>query len=161
MDDKSLLLNGIIGLFPANSVGDDIEVYTDDTRNDVQCKLLGLRQQAERDGAKAYFCLSDFIAPKASGVADYIGMFVNTSGIGMDELVKKYKCANDDYGYIMAEALADRLAEAFAEKLHELVRKEYWGYVPKEHLTCDELRRVKYQVRYSQSWAVYSHEDVC
>lgn len=154
MENKSLRLNGIIGLFPANSVGDDIEVYTDDTRTNVQCKFFGLRQQAERDGAKAYFCLSDFIAPKASGVADYLGMFANTSGIGMDELVKKYKSANDDYGYIMAEALADRLAEAFAEKLHELVRKEYWGYAPKEQLTCDELLRVKYQVGHSRSSCV-------
>ena len=146
MESKALRLNGIIGLYPANSVGDDIELYTDETRSKVQCKFFGLRQQAERDGAKAYFCLSDFIAPRASGVVDYLGMFVNTSGIGMEELIQKYKAANDDYCYIMAEALADRLAEAFAEKLHELVRKEYWGYSPKEQFTCDELLRVKYQV---------------
>ncbi|CAD7704532.1 unnamed protein product [Ostreobium quekettii] len=145
VDRQLVKMNGMVGLYPANSVGDDIEVYTDDSRTTVAAKFFGLRQQAERDGAKAYCCLSDFVAPKDSGVADYLGMFVNTAGIGLEELVAKHKEANDDYSYIMAEALADRLAEAFAEKLHEEVRKTYWGYAPEEDFSRDELLRVKYK----------------
>ena len=90
--------------------------------------------------------MSDFIAPKDSGIKDYIGLFVNTSGLGLDELTAKFKADQDDYSYIMAEALADRLAEAVAEKLHEDVRKDYWGYAPDEKLSPDDLLKVKYQV---------------
>jgi cobalamin-dependent methionine synthase I len=93
-----------------------------------------------------YFCQTDFIAPKDSGIKDYIGMFVNTAGLGMETLTEKYKAAGDDYSYIMAEALADRLAEALAEKLHEMVRKDIWGYSPHEKFSTDDLLKVKYQV---------------
>ena len=92
-------------------------------------------------------CQTDFIAPKDSGVPDYIGMFVNTAGIGLDKLTAKYKEAQDDYSYIMAEALADRLAEAVAEKVHEDVRKEHWGYSESEAFSTEDLLKVKYRVR--------------
>ncbi len=91
--------------------------------------------------------MSDFVAPKGSGIADYIGMFACTAGHGLDAVVAEYKAAGDDYSYIMAEALADRLAEALAEKLHELVRRELWGYAPDESLSVDDMLKVKYQVR--------------
>jgi 5-methyltetrahydrofolate--homocysteine methyltransferase len=94
---------------------------------------------------RRYFCLSDFIAPKASGLKDYIGMFVNTAGLGLEKLTAKYKAAHDDYSYIMAEALADRLAEAVAEKVHADVRKDYWGYAPEESMTTDDMLKVKYR----------------
>jgi len=145
MEKKRLKLNGIIGFYPANSVGDDIEVYADETRATKTHTFHTLRQQAEKDVEEPYMALSDFIAPKASGVKDYLGMFVATSGIGLDELTAEYKAANDDYSYIMAEALADRLAEAFAELMHEQVRKDHWGYAKDEKFNCDDLLKVKYQ----------------
>lgn len=149
---KRVRLNGIVGFYPANAVGDDIEVYDDDEgRSTVRTKFFGLRQQAEKEGDEPYMCVSDFIAPKGSGVKDYIGMFACSAGHGLEEVVEKYKEAGDDYSYIMAEALADRLAEAFAEKLHELVRKEVWGYAPDEALTVDDMLKVKYQVRWRGS----------
>ena len=110
MEKKRLKLNGIIGFYPANSVGDDIEVYEDESRATKTHTFHTLRQQAEKDTDEPYMALSDFIAPKESGVKDYLGMFVATAGIGLDELTAEYKAANDDYSYIMAEALADRLA---------------------------------------------------
>jgi 5-methyltetrahydrofolate--homocysteine methyltransferase len=91
-------------------------------------------------------CQTDFIAPKDSGVKDYIGMFVNTAGLGIEKLTERYKAAGDDYSYIMAEALADRLAEALAEQLHEIVRKDFWGYSPEESFSTDDLLKVKYRV---------------
>ena len=127
MEKKRLKLNGLIGFYPANSVGDDIEVCADETRGTKSHTFHTLRQQAEKDVEEPYMALSDFIAPKASGVKDYLGMFVATAGIGLDELTAEYKAANDDYSYIMAEALADRLAEALAELMHEQVRKDHWG----------------------------------
>lgn len=139
-------LNAIVGFFPANAVGDDIEVYTDESRTEVATKFYGLRQQAEKDTEEPYQCVSDFVAPKGSGINDYIGMFACTAGIGLEEVVHKYKEAGDDYSYIMAEALADRLAEALAEKLHELVRKEDWGYSPDEDMSVEDMLKVKYQV---------------
>ena len=145
VEQKTVTLNGMIGFFPANAVGDDIEVYEDESRQQVKAMFHGLRQQAERDAATAYFCLSDFVAPKDSGVPDYIGMFVNTAGIGLETVVERYKAAHDDYNYIMAEALADRLAEAFAEKLHEMTRKDYWGYSSEGSMSTEELLKVKYQ----------------
>lgn len=140
-------LNAIVGFFPANAVGDDIEVYTDETRTQVATKFFGLRQQAEKDNEEPYHCVSDFVAPKGSGINDYIGMFACTAGIGLEEVVHKYKEAGDDYSYIMAEALADRLAEALAEKLHEIVRKEDWGYALGENMSVEDMLKVKYQVR--------------
>ncbi|CAG9464351.1 unnamed protein product [Pedinophyceae sp. YPF-701] len=144
MENKRVRLQGMLGIYPANAVGDDIELYEDEGRASVKCKFYGLRQQVEVED-KPYTCISDFVAPKSSGLKDYMGMFVVTAGDGLDEVTKKYKEAGDDYNYIMAEAIADRLAEAFAEKLHEVVRKELWGYAPDESLSCDDLLKVKYQ----------------
>jgi 5-methyltetrahydrofolate--homocysteine methyltransferase len=144
-DKKLLKLNGLIGFYPANSVGDDVEIYTDESRTTRSHTFPMLRQQAEKDTDEPYMALSDFIAPKESGVKDYLGMFVATSGIGLDELTAKYKADNDDYSYIMAEALADRLAEAFAELMHEQVRKDHWGYAKDEDFNCEDLLKVKYQ----------------
>lgn len=154
MDNKKLQMHGVVGIFPANTVGDDIEVYTDETRTEVRCKFFGLRQQAEREGDVSYFCLSDLIAPKETGLPDYLGLFVNSAGFGLDKLIEEFKADNDDYSYIMAEALADRLAEAFAEKLHEMVRTDLWGYSPDEKLSRDDLLRVKYRV--STIWSSQS-----
>ena len=143
--NKTLRLVGIVGLFPANTVGDDIEVYADETRQEVRARFHGLRQQADTDADEpVHYCLSDFIAPKDTGLVDYIGAFAN-SAIGVEKITEKYKEAGDDYSYIMAEALADRLAEAFAEKLHEIVRRETWGYSKDESLDVDDLLKVKYQ----------------
>jgi 5-methyltetrahydrofolate--homocysteine methyltransferase len=145
MEKKRLKLNGIIGFYPANSVGDDIELYADENRGEKTHTFHTLRQQAEKDVDEPYMALSDFIAPKESGVKDYLGMFVATAGIGLDELTAEYKAANDDYSYIMAEALADRLAEAFAELMHEQVRKDHWGYAKDEKFDASDLLKVKYQ----------------
>ena len=145
VENKKLRLVGIVGLFPANAVGDDIEVYESEDRSTVRAKFHGLRQQAETDAdPPVHYCISDFIAPKESGFVDYIGAFAN-SALGVEVLTKKYKEAGDDYSYIMAESLADRLAEAFAEKLHEIVRRETWGYCQEEALQVDDLLKVKYQ----------------
>jgi 5-methyltetrahydrofolate--homocysteine methyltransferase len=108
-------------------------------------RIHTLRQQSEKVKGEPYYALSDFVAPKQSGVADYFGGFAVTTGIGCDELVAKYEKDYDDYNSIMAKALADRLAEAFAEKMHELVRKEYWGYSSSENLTVEELVKEEYQ----------------
>jgi 5-methyltetrahydrofolate--homocysteine methyltransferase len=145
VDDKLLRANGVIGFWPANSVGDDIEIYTDDTRQHLLTRIHTLRQQAEKVKGEPYYALSDFIAPKESGVPDYWGGFAVTTGIGCDELVAEFEKDHDDYNSIMAKALADRFAEAFAEKMHELVRKEYWGYAKAEQLGTDELIKEQYQ----------------
>lgn len=112
---KKLQGHGVVGLYPANSVGDDIEVYTDETRSEVAATLYTLRQQSEKENDEPYLALADFVAPKSSGVEDYIGMFTVSTGFGLDQMVAEFKAKSDDYSYIMAEALADRLAEAFAE----------------------------------------------
>ncbi|MDB4999526.1 MAG: hypothetical protein JWR76_603 [Mucilaginibacter sp.] len=145
VDNKLLRANGVIGFWPANSVGDDIEIYTDDTRQHLLTRIHTLRQQAEKVKGEPYYALSDFIAPKESGVPDYWGGFAVTTGIGCDELVAEFEKDHDDYNSIMAKALADRFAEAFAEKMHELVRKEYWGYAKTEQLEADELIKEQYQ----------------
>ncbi|KAL4434809.1 hypothetical protein ABPG77_005336 [Micractinium sp. CCAP 211/92] len=141
---KKLRMVGIVGIYAANSVGDDIEVYTDESRAEVAARFHGLRQQAEKDAGEPYFCVSDFIAPRSTGMVDYLGMFANAA-MGLESIVEGYKEAGDDYSYIMAEALADRLAEAFAEKLHELVRREVWGYAADEDLSVDDMLKVKYR----------------
>ncbi|MGF1738433.1 methionine synthase [Photobacterium satsumensis] len=135
---------GMCAMFPANSVGDDIEVYTDESRTEVAKVLHNLRQQTDKPKGFNY-CLSDYIAPKESGKADWIGAFAVTGGIGERELADAYKAAGDDYNAIMIQAIADRLAEAFAEYLHEQVRKDIWGYSPDEDLSNDDLIREKYQ----------------
>jgi len=145
IDKKALSLTGIIGIYPCNSVGDDIEVYTDDTRETKKCTFYTLRQQAEKDTLEPYMALSDFIAPKETGVQDYMGMFVVSAGFGLDKITEEFKAENDDYSYIMAEAIADRLAEAFAEVLHEKMRKEDWGYSQEENMSTEDLLKVKYQ----------------
>ncbi|MFL6624387.1 MAG: methionine synthase [Sulfurifustis sp.] len=142
---RKLTANGVIGLFAANSVGDDIEVYTDDSRAHVAAVLHTLRQQDEKPPGKPNRALSDFVAPKETGIKDYVGAFTVTAGIGADELAKKYNAEHDDYKAIMVKALADRLAEAFAERLHERVRKEFWGYAQDENLDNEKLIREEYQ----------------
>ena len=140
--EKWLRANGVFGLFPANQVdGDDIEVYTDESRTAVRTTLHQLRQQTEgRDGSPRK-SLADFVAPKATGLRDYVGAFAVTAGLGAVERVAAFKKANDDYSAILLESLADRLAEAFAERLHERVRKEFWAYAPDEHLDNDGADR--------------------
>lgn len=145
VDEKLLQANGVIGFWPASSVGDDIELYTDESRKTLLTRIHTLRQQAEKVKGDPYYALSDFIATKESGVPDYFGGFAVTTGLGCDELVAKFEKDYDDYNSIMAKALADRLAEAFAEKMHELVRKEYWGYSKGEQLSTDDLIKEEYQ----------------
>jgi 5-methyltetrahydrofolate--homocysteine methyltransferase len=142
--NKRLRLSGIIGIYPANANGDDIEIYEDESRGAIAAQFHGLRQQAEKEDKEPYYCLSDFIAPRETGIVDYLGMFA-CSCMGVDDMVKEYKESGDDYSYIMAEAIADRLAEAFAEKLHELVRQKDWGYAAGENLTVDDMLKVRYQ----------------
>ncbi|OEF19122.1 methionine synthase [Vibrio splendidus 5S-101] len=142
--EKLLEARGMCAMFPANSVGDDIEVYTDESRTEVLKVLHNLRQQTEKPKGFNY-CLSDYIAPKDSGKADWIGGFAVTGGIGERELADEYKANGDDYNAIMIQAVADRLAEAFAEYLHKEVRKDIWGYSPDENLSSDDLIREKYQ----------------
>ena len=145
VEEKWLTARAVIGFYPANSTGDDIEIYADDSRQKIVHTLHHLRQQKQTREGKFNYCLSDFIAPKETGLKDYIGGFAVTAGIGIDEHVKAFEAKHDDYNAILLKALADRLAEAFAEKMHELVRKEYWGYVPNENLDNESLISEKYQ----------------
>jgi len=149
VEGRWLTANGVIALLPANTVNDDdIEIYTDDTREEVAFTWYGLRQQTEKpviDGvARPNQCLADFVAPKSSGIADYVGLFAVTAGIGIEKHEKRFEEAHDDYSSIMLKALADRLAEAFAEHLHERVRKDLWGYAADEQLSNEELIREAY-----------------
>jgi 5-methyltetrahydrofolate--homocysteine methyltransferase len=149
VDGRWLTANGVVALLPANTVGDDdIEVYTDDTRSQVAFTWYGLRQQGVKpvvDGVqRPNQCLSDFIAPKSSGVADYIGMFAVTAGLGADKIEKRFEAQGDDYSAIMVKALADRLAEACAEYMHERVRTDLWGYEPLEALSNEQLIKEAY-----------------
>lgn len=144
--EKWLTANAVIGFFPANSVDDDdIEVYANEDRKEVLATLRNLRQQRKKAPGQANFCLSDFIAPKTSDKTDYIGAFAVTTGGGIEQKVKAFEDNLDDYNAIMTKALADRLAEAFAEYLHETVRKIHWGFDPSEMLNNDALIREKYQ----------------
>ncbi|MFC0283951.1 methionine synthase [Camelimonas abortus] len=134
----------VIGFWPANSVGDDIRLYAGESRNETLATFHTLRQQlAKRDGRPS-LALADFVAPEGSGKADYIGGFVVTAGPEEDRIARRFEGANDDYSSIMVKALADRIAEAFAERMHERVRKEFWGYAPDENFTNDELIQEKY-----------------
>ena len=143
--DKRLTLKAVIGLFPAASVGDDIQVYADESRAEKRALLHTLRQQAEKDTEEPYMALADFVAPQGSGVDDYVGAFVCSAGFGLDKVTEEHKAANDDYSYIMAEALADRLAEALAEWAHKRVRTQLWAYAPDEALNAADLLKVKYR----------------
>ncbi|MBK5071398.1 methionine synthase [Budviciaceae bacterium CWB-B4] len=142
--NNSLTPKGIMGIFPANRVGDDVEIYADETRQQVINVSHHLRQQTEKTDFPNY-CLADFVAPKQSGKADYLGAFAVTGGLEEDTLADAYEAQHDDYNKIMIKALADRLAEGFAEYLHEQVRKEIWGYAESENLTNEELIRENYQ----------------
>jgi 5-methyltetrahydrofolate--homocysteine methyltransferase len=141
---RRLKAHGVYGFFPAASIGDDIELYTDDTRAAVATTLHHLRQQAEKPQGQPNLCLADYLAPKESGRRDYIGAFAVTAGVGLDDICGQFDKDHDDYNSIMAKALADRLAEAFAECLHKRVRGE-WGYGKAERLTNDELIRERYR----------------
>jgi 5-methyltetrahydrofolate--homocysteine methyltransferase len=144
IEKKLITARGVYGLFPANAVGDDVELYADEKREKVIERFHFLRQQANREGSEPCRSLSDFIAPKETGLRDHIGAFAVTSGIGLKELCDSYRSKQDDYNAIMAEALADRLAEAFAECLHKRVRDE-WGYGRLENLSKEELIHEKYR----------------
>jgi len=135
----------VFGLFPANSVGDDIEFYADESRNTAMMTWHGLRQQHERPPGKPHWCLADFIAPKSSGVRDWCGAFAVTAGLGIEHKLAEFEAAHDDYHAIMLKSLADRLAEATAEWLHERVRKEYWGYAADEQLDNAALIKEQYK----------------
>lgn len=143
--EKWFKANAVIGFFPANSIGDDIEIYTDETRQQVFMTFCMLRQQTKKSANKANACLADFIAPKSSGIPDYIGGFAVTTGLLLDEKVAQFEKNHDEYNSILAKALADRLAEAFAERMHERVRKEFWGYMANENLTHVDLIAEKYR----------------
>ena len=145
IDHKLLKANAVIGFYPANSNGDDIEIYTSEARKKVLAVIHTLRQQSERGKGLPYLALSDFIAPKDSGIRDYWGGFAVSTGNGIEALVEEFEAAGDDYNSIMIKAIADRLAEAFAEKMHELVRRNYWGYAENESLEKEELITEKYQ----------------
>ncbi|RPI13515.1 MAG: methionine synthase, partial [Lysobacterales bacterium] len=137
--------SAVIGLFPANSVGDDVEVYADESRATVLHRLHHLRQQKPKPTGQPHYALADFVAPRESGVPDWIGAFAVTTGLGLDEKVREYEARHDDYGAIMVKALADRLAEALAERMHERVRREFWGYAPEERCTNEQLVREEYR----------------
>jgi len=143
--EKWLTASGVFGLFPANATGDDIEIYRDASHQDLAMTWHNLRQQQERPAGKPHNCLADFIAPKASGVTDWIGAFAVTAGIGIEKKIAEFEATHDDYNSILLKALADRLAEAFAEHLHQRVRREFWGYAPDEALDNAALIAEKYR----------------
>ena len=146
VEEQWLTARAVTGLWPANSVGDDIEIYTDDTRSEVLATVHTLRQQTSRARGRAEnYALADFVAPKDSGIPDYLGGFVVTAGVGEAERVAAYEAEHDDYRAIMLKALADRFAEALAEYVHERVRKQSWGYAGDEALDNDALIAEQYQ----------------
>ena len=145
VEQKWLSANAVIGLFPANSVGDDIEIYTDQTRSKIAMTYHCLRQQDQKPSGKPNRCLSDFIAPKETGIQDTIGLFAVGAGFGIDERIKAFEEANDDYSAFVLKALADRLAEGFAEHMHARVRREFWGYAKDENLTNGQLINEEYR----------------
>ena len=135
--DKWLKAKAVIGIFPANAIGDDIELFSDEKREHVLTIFHTLRQQGDKGLDRPNRALSDYIAPKESGVKDYIGAFALTTGLGMKEALKRFYDDHDDYSAILLQAVGDRLAEAFAELLHERLRKEFWGYAAKEDMSND------------------------
>ncbi len=146
IDEKLLSAHGVLGFWPANATDDDnIELYTDDSRAEIRGVIHTLRQQKRKSETPYYLSLSDYIAPKATGVRDYMGAFAVTAGDGLHALSGEYEAAGDDFRAILSKVLADRLAEAFAERLHERVRKEFWGYAPAENLDLEQLLQVGYQ----------------
>ena len=145
VEDNWLTAKARFGLFPAHAVGDDIEIYTTDDRSQVSARWLTLRQQLKKRRGLPNLALADFVAPKTSGKKDYIGAFCVTTGFGTDEKAQAFEAENDDYSSIMVKALSDRLAEAFAEYLHERVRRKYWGYAVEESFSNEELIQEKYK----------------
>jgi len=146
VSEKWLRARAVLGFFPANTVNDDdIELYTDESRSEVRTVFHTLRQQIVHRGDAPDFALADFIAPQDTGIGDYIGAFAVTAGIGIEERVAAFEADHDDYNSILLKALADRLAEAFAERMHERVRQEFWGYAPAESLSNAELVREEYR----------------
>jgi 5-methyltetrahydrofolate--homocysteine methyltransferase len=145
VQEKLVTARTVVGCFPANSVGDDIEVYADENRDRVIQKFCTLRQQTEKAPGRANFALSDFVAPKSTGIADYVGGFAVTTGIGIERILEVFEKDDDDYNNIMVKALADRLAESFAEHMHQRVRREFWGYAPDERLDNDSLIKESYR----------------
>jgi len=145
IDKKLLKAKAVFGVFPANTIDDDIEVYTDSKRNTVQAKFVTLRQQLKKKEGIPNYALADFIAPKDTAIEDYIGSFCVSTGFGTAELAAEYEKDHDDYNSILIKSIADRLAEAFAEYLHEKVRKEYWGYTANESLTNEALIKESYK----------------
>jgi 5-methyltetrahydrofolate--homocysteine methyltransferase len=145
IEEKWLTARAVFGLFPAAGDGDDTKLYRDESRTEVLLTLHHLRQQNEKPAGRPNQSLADFIAPAQTGLADYLGAFACTAGIGIDEHVARFQADHDDYNAIMLKALADRLAEAFAEYLHEQVRKDYWGYAADEALQNEDLIREQYQ----------------
>ena len=143
--EKWLRAAAVIGLFPANAVGDDIRVYADEERSEPIASFHCLRKQGRQPAGKANECLADFVAPEHTGLADYIGGFACTAGIGIDGWVAGFEKDHDDYSALMLKAIADRLAEALAEMLHERVRKRHWGYAEQEDLDNEQLIEERYQ----------------
>ena len=145
VSDQLLRANAVVGVFPANAMGDDILLYGDPTQTRTVGRIHTLRQQHLKSGGKPNLALADFVAPVGSGVLDYVGAFAVSTGIGLDKLAAEFERDHDDYRSIMAKALADRLAEAFAERMHARVRREFWGYAPKESLASEDLIKERYQ----------------
>lgn len=145
VDEKWLRAKAVIGFWPANSTGDDVELYCDENRSEVLDTVHFVRQQMKKRSGKANMCLADFIAPKETGIKDYMGGFAVTAGIGIEEKLELFKGSHDDYNDILLKALADRLAESFAERMHQRVRKEYWAYAPDEDFDNEALIKEKYR----------------
>ena len=146
VEKKLLTANGVFGIFPANTVNfDDIEVYTDESKKGILTEFHTIRQQSEKATGVLNLALADFIAPKETGITDYVGAFAVSTGIGIEALIEKYEKQHDDYNSIMVKAIADRLAEAFAERLHQRVRMEFWGYAPDENITNEDLIQESYR----------------
>ncbi len=143
--DRLLRAKAVVGFWPANAIGDDIELYADESRGTRRAVIHSIRQQMAKAPGRRNYALADFVAPRDSGIPDFVGAFAVTTGHGLDALVKRFEDGNDDYSAILAKALADRLAEAFAERMHQLVRRELWGYAPEESLSSEQLIREEYQ----------------
>jgi 5-methyltetrahydrofolate--homocysteine methyltransferase len=145
VSERWLKARAVFGLFPANAVGDDVCLYRDQARRDEAGLLHFLRQQRAKAAGQPHRCLADFVAPCDSGLPDHVGLFAVTAGLGIERKLEEFESAHDDYQAILLKALADRLAEAFAEHLHQRVRREYWGYAADEMLDKVDLIREKYQ----------------
>ena len=145
ISEKLLTARAVVGLFPANSVGDDIEVYADESGDKVIARFFNLRNQEKKTEGLPNLCLADFIAPRSGGKPDYLGAFAVTAGLGIEKLLAGFEKNFDDYQSIMVKALADRLAEAFTECIHEKVRKELWGYASGESLSLEDMLLERFQ----------------